>query len=90
MKEGENELRFVVSIVNPFEVSYPSKSDFSCLDEQRLVKILVRNKILRKVDRKLREEPQLRKSFLSRFNTLNKLIIQQEGAKKTAVVGHRH
>ncbi len=82
MKEGENELRFVVSIVNPFEVSYPSKSDFSCLDEQRLVKILVRNKILRKVDRKLREEPQLRKSFLSRFNTLNKLIIQQEGAQE--------
>ncbi len=86
MKERDDqELRFVVSLLSPFGKSFPKKTDFSILNEQKLIKILIKNKIIRKFGAKLREEPEFQRSFFSRFDKVNKLLLEIEAAQEKSL-----
>jgi len=73
-----NELNFVVSLLNPVSNRNKLKHEFSHLEEQRLTKILVKNKILRKFTKELTKEAEFKRDFMVIFTKLNQLSIEQE------------
>ena len=74
MKTGKKELKFILDMLKPFmDFSEANEVEFTGLDEQKLIQILIRNKVFSKFTKKLETQPNFAQRFFSVYPALNRL-----------------
>jgi hypothetical protein len=74
VKTRKKELKFILDILKPFRnFSEANEIEFTGLDEQQLIQILIRNKVLSKFTKRLETHPNFAQRLFSVYPTLNAL-----------------